>query len=126
MSLTRRSLNLGLLATALSSGSGISFAQASIPALNQLPEDLRPTPNAKGFLPGVVRRDRNQTEFTRTLEDYLAIAASEERVRNGRAAFQTHRSACSGWKRPMAWTLRSSRPFGGLKAPTATGAATFR
>ena len=39
-----------------------------------------------GFLPGVIERDRNQTEFTRTLEDYLAIAASEERVSKGRAA----------------------------------------
>ncbi len=38
-----------------------------------------------GFLPGVIERDRNQTEFTRTLEDYLAIAASEERVSLGRA-----------------------------------------
>ena len=28
-----------------------------------------------GFLPAVVERDRKQTEFTRTLEDYLAIAA---------------------------------------------------
>ncbi|MBV6657151.1 MAG: lytic murein transglycosylase [Devosiaceae bacterium] len=45
-----------------------------------------------GFLPGVVARDRNQTEFTRTLEDYLAIAASDERVRNGRAAYRTYRS----------------------------------
>jgi lytic murein transglycosylase len=32
-----------------------------------------------------VERDRNQTEFTRTLEDYLAIAASDERVSKGRA-----------------------------------------
>lgn len=39
-----------------------------------------------GFLPGVVERDRNQTEFTRTLEDYLSIAASDERVSKGRAA----------------------------------------
>ena len=39
-----------------------------------------------GFLPGVIERDRNQTEFTRTLEDYLAIAASEERLSKGRAA----------------------------------------
>ena len=39
-----------------------------------------------GFLPGVIERDRNQTEFTRTLEDYLAIAASDERVSKGRAA----------------------------------------
>ncbi|GGG70855.1 murein transglycosylase [Salipiger pallidus] len=38
-----------------------------------------------GYLPGVVTRDRSQTEFTRTLEDYLAIAASETRVSEGRA-----------------------------------------
>jgi lytic murein transglycosylase len=41
---------------------------------------------AAGFIPGVIERDRNQTEFTRTLEDYLAIAASDERVAKGRAA----------------------------------------
>ncbi|WP_299153394.1 lytic murein transglycosylase [uncultured Tateyamaria sp.] len=86
-----------------------------------LPADLRPVPNAAydawvtsfrsraasagisqatldagfrgtGYLPGVVRRDRNQTEFTRTLEDYLAIAASDERVSKGRAAFARHRA----------------------------------
>ena len=34
----------------------------------------------------MIERDRNQTEFTRTLEDYLAIAASDERVSKGRAA----------------------------------------
>jgi membrane-bound lytic murein transglycosylase B len=44
-----------------------------------------------GYLPGVVTRDRNQTEFSRSLEDYLAIAASEERVAKGRAAFARHR-----------------------------------
>lgn len=33
-----------------------------------------------GFVPGVIERDRNQTETTRTLEDYLAIAASTDRV----------------------------------------------
>jgi membrane-bound lytic murein transglycosylase B len=43
-----------------------------------------------GFLPGVIERDRNQTEFRRTLEDYLAIAASEERVRNGQAMLARH------------------------------------
>ena len=42
-----------------------------------------------GFLPGVIEKDRNQTEFTRTLEDYLAIAASDERVSKGRAAMRT-------------------------------------
>ena len=44
-----------------------------------------------GYLPGVVKRDRNQTEFNRTLEDYLAIAASDERVTKGRAALARHR-----------------------------------
>lgn len=39
-----------------------------------------------GYLPGVIERDRNQTEFTRTTEDYLAIAASDARVSAGRAA----------------------------------------
>lgn len=37
-----------------------------------------------GFIPAVIEKDRNQTEFTRTTEDYLAIAASEERVALGR------------------------------------------
>ncbi|SLN24159.1 Membrane-bound lytic murein transglycosylase B precursor [Roseivivax jejudonensis] len=37
-----------------------------------------------GYLPGVVERDRAQTEFTRTLEDYLAIVANEEKVAEGR------------------------------------------
>ena len=39
----------------------------------------------------MVTRDRNQTEFDRTLEDYLSIAASDERVAKGRAAFARHR-----------------------------------
>lgn len=89
-----------------------------------LPADMRPTPNAAydawvanfrsravsqgisaailnagfrgaGYLPGVITRDRNQTEFTRTLEDYLSIAASDERVLKGRAAFVRHRSTLS-------------------------------
>ncbi len=40
-----------------------------------------------GFLPEVIEKDRNQTEFTRTLEDYLNIAASDERVSLGRQKF---------------------------------------
>ena len=36
-----------------------------------------------GYLPDVIEKDRNQTEFTRTLEDYLAIAAKPERVSLG-------------------------------------------
>ena len=40
-----------------------------------------------GFTPGVVERDRNQTESRRTLEDYLAITAAEDRVAEGRDMF---------------------------------------
>ncbi len=46
--------------------------------------------SSAGYLPGCVTRDRNQTEFNRTLEDYLAIAASDERIAKGRAAFARH------------------------------------
>jgi lytic murein transglycosylase len=46
----------------------------------------------QGFVPGVVERDRNQTEFRRSFEDYLAIVAGPERVDEGRAAFARQRS----------------------------------
>ncbi|KIC50484.1 lytic murein transglycosylase [Tateyamaria sp. ANG-S1] len=119
MTLTRRTLLLGLGAVTLSACA--DTAPVSSLATTGLPADLRPTPNAAydawvasfrsraegqgisqstlnaafrgtGYLPGVVRRDRNQTEFTRTLEDYLAITASDERISKGRAAFDRHRS----------------------------------
>ena len=40
-----------------------------------------------GYIPGVIERDRNQTEFSRTLEDYLQIAAGPKKVAAGRSAF---------------------------------------
>ena len=48
-----------------------------------------------GFLPEVVEKDRNQTEFTRTLEDYLNIAASDERVSLGRQKFAQYGNTLS-------------------------------
>lgn len=45
-----------------------------------------------GYLPDVVAKDNKQSEFTRTLEDYLAIAASDERVKNGRAKYRQYGS----------------------------------
>ncbi|CUI34629.1 lytic murein transglycosylase [Cognatishimia activa] len=39
----------------------------------------------------VVRRDRNQSEFTKTLWEYLDSAASDSRVKNGKAALRKHR-----------------------------------
>ena len=45
-----------------------------------------------GYLPGVVERDRKQTEFTRSLQDYLAIMASDEKVSTGRSKLASHRA----------------------------------
>ncbi|NVK14614.1 MAG: lytic murein transglycosylase [Rhodobacteraceae bacterium] len=38
--------------------------------------------------PEVIRRDRNQSEFTKTIWDYLDSAASDSRVKNGKAALR--------------------------------------
>ncbi|MEL6452661.1 MAG: lytic murein transglycosylase [Pseudomonadota bacterium] len=40
--------------------------------------------------PDVIRRDRNQSEFTKTIWEYLDSAASDTRVRNGKAALRQH------------------------------------
>jgi lytic murein transglycosylase len=46
-----------------------------------------------GFIPEVIERDRNQAEFSRTLQDYLLSAVSDSRVENGQAALRTHGNA---------------------------------
>ena len=51
------------------------------------------------LLPDVVRRDRSQAEFTKTLWDYLDSAVSDVRVRNGRAALARHRDALAAIER---------------------------
>lgn len=45
-----------------------------------------------GFLPEVIEKDRNQTEFKRTTEDYLNIAASDERLSLGRSKYAAYGS----------------------------------
>ncbi|WP_428516082.1 lytic murein transglycosylase [Roseovarius sp.] len=118
--ITRRSFGLGAIALGVSACGGTEPGTVRSTIPSGLPADLRPVPNVTydawvasfreraatkgisqstlasafrdtGYLPGVVTRDRNQTEFKRSLEDYLAIAASEERVQKGRAAFASHR-----------------------------------
>ncbi|MCA0271172.1 MAG: lytic murein transglycosylase [Proteobacteria bacterium] len=118
MNISRRNLGLGLGALGLSAcgnGAAMSFSGGS-----PLDADLRPAANpaydawvdafrarasnyglsdatvstgfrGAGYLPGVVTRDRNQTESSRTLEDYLSISVSDERVAKGRAAFARQR-----------------------------------
>ena len=110
MDFTRRTALLSIgafgLAACSTQSSGVVPSGSASAAL---PPDLRPVPNAAyaawvqgfrarapsqglseatlaagfrgtGYLPGVVTRDRKQVEFSRTLEDYLSIAASDERV----------------------------------------------
>ena len=40
---------------------------------------------------GVIEKDRNQSEFTKAIWDYLDSAVSDIRVANGRAALDSHR-----------------------------------
>ena len=40
--------------------------------------------------PKVIERDSNQSEFTKTIWDYLASAASDTRISNGKAALRDH------------------------------------
>ncbi|WP_323037638.1 lytic murein transglycosylase [Pararhodobacter sp.] len=120
MNVNRRVFGLGLVSLGLSACSRIASGTARSTTPDELPADLYPVSNAAydawvesfrsraeaqgisrstlstafrgaGFLPGVVTRDRNQTEFRRTLEDYLSIAASDERVEKGRQAYARHR-----------------------------------
>lgn len=42
------------------------------------------------YLPDVIELDRNQSEFTKTIWEYLDTAVSNARVRNGRAALRRH------------------------------------
>lgn len=44
----------------------------------------------------VVRRDRNQSEFTKTIWDYLGTAVSDLRIENGKKALTRQKKALSG------------------------------
>ncbi len=121
MQATRRTFSFGAMAALLSACGGRSGRSVSALAGPRAPDPvMQAVPNAgwdawvasfrvraagqgistntlssafarAGFLPDVIERDRNQTEFTRTLEDYLAIAASDERVAKGRANYARYR-----------------------------------
>jgi lytic murein transglycosylase len=112
MQVTRRWVNFGAVA-ALTTGCVPSIGTSNRVSATDAP-GMRPVPNPRydawvaafrgraaengisqstlsaafrgtGFLPGVVERDRNQTEFSRTLEDYIAIVAPAEKVATGRS-----------------------------------------
>ncbi|MGR3662194.1 MAG: lytic murein transglycosylase [Paracoccaceae bacterium] len=114
----------GLAACSSTGSPGTRGADASA----DLSDDLRPVPNTgydtwvaafrsraaeqgfsrnllssafqgTGYLPGVVTRDRNQTEFRRSFEDYLSITVSDERVRKGRAAYARNKATLKSIER---------------------------
>lgn len=119
--LNRRAFSAGLTVFGVAGCEGSSLlGDRGAGSSSALPDDLRPVPNADyeawvarfrsraakqgfseellasafrgtGYLPGVVSRDRDQTEFNRTLEDYLSITVSEERVAKGRTAYARNR-----------------------------------
>ena len=119
MEFNRRHFCLGFGVLALSSCAAPGLVRGPVGTAS-LPDDLRPVANAgydawvasfrsraarqgisdttyasafrsAGFLPGVLTRDRDQPESSRTLEDYLSTAVSDERVAKGRLAFARHR-----------------------------------
>ncbi len=121
--LTRRAVGFGILASALASCGGAptgrigassprreeAYPAAPNPAFDAWIAGFRGRAPAQGiaettlnaalarvgYLPGVIERDRNQTEFKRSLEDYLSIAASDERVSKGRANYARYRGVLS-------------------------------
>ncbi len=113
---------MGALGTLLIAACGGTTPQVSRAQAQGLPADLQPVANAgfdawvsgfrarargagisdatlnaafagAGYLPGVVTRDRSQIQTRRTLEEYLSIATSDERLAKGRAAFARHQGA---------------------------------
>lgn len=125
MSITRRHFTLSALALGVSACASGAPRVAGQTSAGGLPPGMRPVANpayeawvasfrarasgygiseatveaafqGTGYLPGVVERDRNQIEKRRTLEDYLSITVSDERVAKGRAAFARQRSLLAG------------------------------
>jgi len=121
----RRLFLSALGASSLIACSGTAQTQRPVArAATALPSDLVPVPNAgfdawvagfrpralnrgisagtfdaafanAGYVPGVVTRDRTQIQTRRTLEEYLSIATSDERIAKARAAFAQHAATLS-------------------------------
>ncbi|MDW3223564.1 MAG: lytic murein transglycosylase [Paracoccaceae bacterium] len=53
-------------------------------------DTLRAAFDGVQYDPDVIKRDRNQSEFTKTIWDYLDSAASNTRIANGKSALQAH------------------------------------
>lgn len=106
MHLTRRTLLAGLGATfALPAWAGPDFPAVPEAGFDAWVANFRNRAAKKGisdrtlnaafaqagFLPGVIEKDRGQLEFNLSLEDYLAVTCSDDRIKAGRAAKQRNR-----------------------------------
>lgn len=119
MILNRRHFLVSCGALALSACVSGSTPPPSATGGGRLPADLKPVPNPDfdnwassflprarsagisegtlkrafanvGYLPGVVTRDRTQIQTRRTLDEYLSIATSDDRLARGRLALTRH------------------------------------
>ena len=135
---TRRNVTLGLGALALAACGAPPPLRGPEPAMRVVPNPAfdawvagfraraagRGIPEATltaafrgaGYLPGVIERDRNQTEFTRSLEDYLSIAASDERVALGRQMLSRHAGVLSQIEARFGVQLHVIAAFWGLES----------
>ncbi len=118
MSISRRHF-LAALGSLSVAACDTAIPLVSVARTQAAPPDMRPVPNAAfsawvtafrsrassagisaqtlntafadaGYIPGVINRDRNQIQKRRTLEEYLSITVSDERLAKGRAAFSRH------------------------------------
>lgn len=119
MRITRRTMTLSMAATALvgCSSAGTGPTAATVTRMQTVPNagynawvaGFKQRAAAKGisqstidrafrgagYLPRVIELDRNQPEYKRSLEDYLAIAASDERVADGKTMVRKYNSTLS-------------------------------
>ncbi len=120
MRLSRRQVSLGLVGLTLAGCGRAGLASASLPGSGETPPPARPDSGydgwvrgfrarasskgisqatldaafrAAGYLPDVIENDQNQFQSRRTLEDYIAIAASDERLRIGAGKLKAHARA---------------------------------
>ena len=102
-----RAISLLLMSLALPAGAQIATGERSNTGLQEWIAVFRPKAIVAGieadvfdtamanvsYAPKVVERDRNQSEFTRTIWNYLETAVSDLRVSNGKAALARQKTA---------------------------------
>lgn len=116
-------------------GSGVSSLRSDLkpvanPAFANWVADFKPRARAAGvsettlqvafanvgYLPGVITRDRTQIQTRRTLEEYLSIATSDDRLAKGRAALTKHASTLAAIERKYGVSARITAAIWGMES----------